>query len=410
MTRPFDGKRILLGVSGSIAAYKAVDLASKLTQAGALVDVLMTQSAQEFVTPLTFRSITHRPVLTTLFDLDSPEAIEHVALAKQADIMVVAPATANIIAKLAWGFADDPVSITWLASDAPRVVAPAMDGDMWNKQQTFDNVEAIRAQGAMLAGPGRGRLASGIEGPGRMAEVPELMARIAMMLGRNGDLAERRIVVSAGGTQEPIDPVRVVANRSSGKMGYAIAEAARDRGAQVVLVTGPTALPDLTGVRTIKVETAGDLRDGVLEACFEADALIMAAAVADYRPAEVAGQKIKKGAEGEELVLRLVQNADFFRDVPEGVLRVGFAAESSNLLENAMLKMREKGLELIAANDITEDGSGFGADTNRVTLLRANGRAEELPLLPKYDVAWELLDRVRDLLDARPEQVRALPS
>ena len=333
MTRPFDGKLVLLGVSGSIAAYKAVDLASKLTQAGAAVDVLMTRAAQEFVTPLTFRSITHRPVLTNLFDVDSPEAIEHVMLAKRADIMVVAPATANMIAKLAWGFADDPITVTWLASGAPKVVAPAMDGEMWDKQQTFDNVEAVRSQGAMLAGPAKGRLASGLEGTGRMAEVPEIMARLAIMLGRNGDLAGRRIVVSAGGTQEPIDPVRVVANRSSGKMGYALAEAARDRGAQVMLVTGPTALPDLVGVRTFKVQTAGEMREHVLGACFEADALIMAAAVADYRPAEVAGQKIKKGAMGEDMILRLVQNDDFFSEVPEGVLRVGFAAESTDLLE-----------------------------------------------------------------------------
>ena len=408
MTRPFQGKRILLGVSGSIAAYKAVDLASKLTQAGALVDVLMTPSAQQFVTPLTFRSITHRPVVTDLFDADSPDAIEHVALAKQADILVVAPATANIIAKLAWGFADDPITVTVLATEAPVLVAPAMDADMWNKQQVFDNVEALRAHGVMLAGPVSGHLASGLEGLGRMAEVPEIMARIAIMLGRKGDLAERRIVVSAGGTQEPIDPVRVVANRSSGKMGYAIAEAARDRGAQVMLVTGPTALPDLVGVKMFKVETAEEMRDDVLEACFEADALIMAAAVADYRPKALAAEKIKKGAK-RSMALEMVRTPDILSEAPKQMVRVGFAAESDNVLENAMFKLNEKGLELIAANDITQDGSGFGTDTNQVTLIHADGKIDELPLLPKYDVAWELLDRVRDLLDARPRPVRPLP-
>ena len=408
MTRPFDGKRILLGVSGSIAAYKAVDLASKLTQAAALVDVLMTPSAQEFVSPLTFQSITHRPVLTNLFDPDSPEAIEHVALAKQADVMVVAPATANTMAKLAWGFADDPISVTWLATGAPKVIAPAMDADMWNKQQVFDNAEALRAQGVMFAGPARGHLASGLEGVGRMAEVPEIMARIAIMLGRNGDLAERRIVVSAGGTQEPIDPVRVVANRSSGKMGYAIAEAARDRGAQVLLVAGPTALPDLVGVKTFKVETAEEMRDDVLEACFEADALIMAAAVADYRPKTTSDAKIKKGA-NRSITLKMVRTPDILAEAPKELVRVGFAAESDDLIKNAKLKLKGKGLELIAANDITKEGSGFGTDTNQVTLLHAGGTIEELPLLSKYDVAWELLNRVRDLLDARPRPERPLP-
>lgn len=400
MKGPFVGKRVLLGVTGSIAAYKAADLASQLTQAGAQVDVLMTRAAQHFVGPMTFRGVTHRPVVIDCFDIGAEEAVEHIALARAADIMIVAPGTANSIAKMAWGLADDPVSITALATEAPVVVAPAMDGAMWGKQSTVDAVEGLRAQGYHVAGPARGRLASGLEGWGRMLEVPDLMGHLALVLGRRGDLAGRRIVVSAGGTREEIDPVRVISNRSSGKMGYAIAEAARDRGALVQLVSS-AGLPTPVGVRLWTVESYAEMRASVLEACFEADVLVMAAAVADFRPAGPSARKLKKGRRPDGISLDLVPNADFFRDVPEGVLRVGFAAESEELLANAQSKLEDKGLALIAANDITQANSGFGSDTNQVTLIDREGGIEELPLLPKYDVAQCLLDRVRAMLEAR---------
>ncbi len=404
MTGPFQGHRVLLGVTGSIAVYKAVDLASKLSQAGAMVDVLMTPSAMEFVAPLTFRSITHRPVVTNLFDPDSPEAVGHVALAKAADILVIAPATAHTLGKLAWGLADDPVSTTALATAAPVLVAPAMDGAMWENAAVQANVEVLKQRGITVAGPARGRLASGLEGWGRMLETPELLGHIAQVLGRHGELAGRKVVVTAGGTQEPIDPVRVVANRSSGKMGYAVAEAARDRGARVVLVAGPTALADPVGVEVVPAPTADAMREAVLDACRDADALVMAAAVADYRPAESHQDKMKKA--DAPWSLELVPTADILSEAPSHLVRVGFAAESSDLVENARAKLVAKGIDLIVANDITQEGSGFGADANRVTLLDGTGGAEELPLLPKYEVAWRLLDRVVALLQGRPQAAR----
>lgn len=396
MNGPFVHKRILLGVSGSIAAYKAVDLASKLTQAGAAVDVLLSHSATQFVTPLTFRSVTHRPVVTDLFDVHSPEAVEHIALAKAADVLVIAPATAHMIAKLALGMADDPISVTVLATTAPLLVAPAMDANMWQHPAVLANADKIVERGGVIVGPGRGRLASGLEGWGRLAETPELMGRIAQLLGRHGDLASRTIVVSAGGTEEPIDPVRVVSNRSSGKMGYALAEAARDRGANVVLVAAPTALDDPPGVDVRHVDTAAEMRDAVLAACADADALIMAAAVADYTPARPSAQKLKKRTT-DGLTVEMVKTDDILSSAPAGIVRVGFAAESDDLLDNARAKLDAKHLDLIVANDITLPDAGFGTDTNKVTLI-APGETMDLPLMSKYDVGIAILDRVAALL------------
>ena len=399
MSGPFYGKRILLGVSGSIAAYKAADLASKLTQGGAEVDVLMTYSATRFVTPLTFRSITHRPVLVDLFDPDSPEAIEHVALAQAAHILVVAPATAHMLAKLALGLADDPISVTALATGAPLLIAPAMDASMWEHPAVQQNVNTLVERGATIVGPGEGRLASGLTGWGRLAETPELLGRIAQTLGANGDLRGRSIVVSAGGTQEPLDPVRVLTNRSSGKMGYAIAEAARDRGADVTLVTAPVAIKPPVGVRIERAETAEQMRNAVQEATGSADALVMAAAVADYRPAEPSGEKLKKEAMAD-LTLALERTEDIIAAVPENVVKVAFAAESSGLLKNARTKLHSKSVDLVAANDITFPGAGFGSDENKVWLVDESGDTE-LPLMAKYEVAMAILDRVATLLDAR---------
>jgi phosphopantothenoylcysteine decarboxylase/phosphopantothenate--cysteine ligase len=403
VSAPFQDKRVLLGVSGSIAAYKAVDLASKLTQAGAEVDVLLTYSGSHFVTPLTFRSVTHRAVVTDLFDLDSPEALEHVAQAVAADVLVVAPATAHMIAKLANGFADDPISVTALATKAPLVIAPAMDASMWDHAAVKANMDKLEERGAVIVGPGRGRLASGLYGWGRLAETTELLGRVAQVLGTNADMVGRAVVVTAGGTQEPIDPVRVISNRSSGKMGYAVAEAARDRGASVVLIAAPTALDDPPGIQTVHVETAEEMRTAVLDACKSADALVMAAAVADYRPSSAAGTKIKKA--GDSLSIDLVKTPDILAESPRNIIRVGFAAESNDLLYNAREKLVGKGLDLIVANDITLPEAGFGADTNKVTILDAK-LADDLPLMSKYEVGARIIDRIVTLLTAhRPSAV-----
>jgi phosphopantothenoylcysteine decarboxylase/phosphopantothenate--cysteine ligase len=397
--QPFAGRRIALGVSGSIAAYKALDLASALTKAGALVDVLLSPSAQRFVTPLAFGALTHRPVLADVFDPDAPEAIEHVALAQAADALVVAPATAHMLAKLAHGLADDPVSLVALATAAPLLVAPAMDAHMWEHPAVQANARTLAERGALVVGPAEGRLASGLVGRGRLEEPAVVLGHLAALLGRDGDLAGRTVVVSAGGTAEPVDPVRVLTNRSSGKMGYALAEAARDRGARVVLVTTPTALPVPAGVEVVSAATAAQMRDAVLAACDGADALVMAAAVADYRPAAPAGQKVKK-ERSASLSLALERTEDILAATPRTLVRVGFAAESEDLPTHARAKLEAKGLDLVVANDITEPGSGFGAEENHVLLVGPQGD-EALPRLPKYQVAWAIWDRVAALLAAR---------
>ncbi len=393
-----DRAQVVLGVTGSIACYKALDLASKLTQAGALVDTIMSYGATRFVTPLAFRSITHRPVVTDTFDPDSELSVEHVALAQRADILVVAPATAHLIAKVAAGLADDPLTTTILATAAPVMVAPAMDGHMYENPATQQNLATLRSRGIIVVGPATGHLASGMVGPGRLVEPAELMGHISAVLARGGDLAGRTIVVSAGGTREPIDPVRVVANRSSGKMGYALAEAARDRGADVVLVAAPTDLPDPVAVRTVHVETALEMRDAVLRSSEGAHALIMAAAVADYRPATASPEKVKKGA--ETWSIQLERNPDILNEARGPLVRVGFAAESERLQENARAKVAGKSLDLIVANDITRDDSGFASDTNKILLVDRHGNVEDLPLMSKYDVASHILDRVAKLLPA----------
>ena len=396
MSGPLAGKQVVLGVTGSIASYKAVDLASKLAQAGALVDVIMSYGATQFVTPLAFRSITHREVVTDTYDVASEFANEHVALARRADVVVIAPATVNCIAKLAVGLADDPLTTTVIATTAPLLVAPAMDAAMYGHPATRENLEKLRQRGVAIAGPAPGRLASGLMGMGRLVEPVELLGHITAILGRDGDLAGRTIVVSAGGTQEPIDPVRVITNNSSGKMGYALAEAARDRGARAVLVAAPTGLTDPPLVEVVKVQTAEQMAQAVLREVAQADALIMAAAVADYRPVRAAEQKIKKS--GDELTIDLEPTTDILATAQGRFIRVGFAAESENLVANATEKVQRKSLDLIVANDITDAESGFGSDTNRVALIDRQLRVEELPLLTKYELGNRILDRVRDLL------------
>ena len=392
-----DGKSVVLGVSGSIASYKAVDLASKLVQMNAAVDVLMTPAAREFVTPLTFAAITHRPVVTSMFEPQSELSINHVALAERADIVVVAPATANTIARIAHGMADDPISATVLATRAPVMVAPAMDANMYDSPATQANVKTLLERGIHVAGPAEGRLASGLVGKGRLLETADLLGHIRILLGRDGDLAGRKIVVTAGGTQEAIDPVRIITNHSSGKMGYAIAEAARDRGARPVLITAPSALTDAVGVETVRVDSALSMRDALNHECIDADAVIMAAAVADWRVAEVADRKVKKG-DSDTWTIDLVKNPDLIAGISsEKIVKVGFAAETESLVENAKSKLVSKDLDLIVANDITASDAGFASDDNRVIILDRKGGIDRLPLMSKYDVGVEVLNRVMPL-------------
>lgn len=389
-------KTIILGITGSIAAYKAAEIASQLTQAGAKVNVIMTKEAIEFISPVTFRALTGNPVVTEMFDLASEFSIEHVSLAKSADIVVIAPATANIIAKLAAGFADDMLCCTVLATRAPVVIAPAMETNMYDNPITQDNLSKLKARDFVIIGPATGWLASGKEGLGRLTDVNDILGSIRHILGRDGDLTGKHIVITACGTQEPIDPVRYISNRSSGKMGYALAEAARDRGARVSLITAPASIPKPAGVDVIKVGTAQEMRQAVENVTPQADALIMAAAVADYRPKSTAKEKIKKGDAG--LTIEMECTPDILGIVKGNFIKVGFAAESSKLVENAREKLKQKGLDFIVANDITASDSGFGADSNRVTIIDREGRIDSLPLMPKRDVAERVLDRVTELL------------
>lgn len=398
------GKHILLGVTGSIAAYKAADLASKLAQQGALVDVILTDGAQKFVTPLTFQSVTGRKAHTNA-DLWGNEAhVLHVGLGHHADVLVIAPCTANTLAKLAHGMADSLLTVTTLAADCPLILAPAMDAGMYEAPATQANVRILKERGAIFIGPKDGHLASGLTGSGRMAEPPEIFGGIRQVLARGRSLTGKRIVVTAGGTQEPIDPVRYLTNRSSGKQGYALAQAALDAGAQVTLVTHPTALTLPYGADVVEVRTAQNMLDGVLTACKNADALIMAAAVADFRVKQVAEHKLKK-QDGIPLIELeaapdILGTVSKMRDALQQLkVVVGFAAESRDLVANAVSKLTSKKLDFIAANDISATDAGFAVETNRITLLYADGRRESLPLMGKDQVADAILERVATLLE-----------
>ncbi|HKY56245.1 MAG TPA: bifunctional phosphopantothenoylcysteine decarboxylase/phosphopantothenate--cysteine ligase CoaBC [Anaerolineales bacterium] len=416
-------RRIILGVTGSIAAYKAADLASKLAQAGAQVDVILTSAAEKFITPLTFQSVTGRRAYTDS-DLWGNEAhVLHVGLGHAADLIVIAPCTANTAAKLAHGQADTLITVTALASKCPLMIAPAMDGGMFDHPSTQENVEILKKRGAFIIEPLEGHLASGLIGKGRLPETHELIGHIRLILGRNGLLAGKKIVITAGGTQEPLDPVRVLTNRSSGKQGYALAQAALDFGAHVTLITTPTSLISPIGAKVIRVETAKQMLDAVLKESEEVDALIMAAAVADFRPKTTAKNKIKKETgipqielEATEDILKTVaskrlEKIELSPSTPtDGGIQlesekkgprivVGFAAESQDLLQNAANKLESKGLDLIAANDISATDAGFAVETNRVTLLFADGRRETLPLMSKAKTAELILERVAILLE-----------
>ncbi|MBA7570741.1 MAG: bifunctional phosphopantothenoylcysteine decarboxylase/phosphopantothenate--cysteine ligase CoaBC [Dehalococcoidia bacterium] len=390
-----NNKTVVLGITGSIAAYKAADIASKLTQAGAKVEVVMTGAATKFIKPLTFRSITGRPALTDAFKAVSKHSIGHVALGTAADLVVIAPASAATIAKLAAGICDNMLTLVVMATKAPVILAPAMNVNMFENAANQENLARLKARGFTVVDPEYGRLASGAKGKGRLADVDKIMAAIEGALGGSADLAGKRLVVTAGGTRERIDPVRYIGNPSSGKMGYALAEAARDRGAKVTLITA-SSLPEPGGITVVPVETAAQMKQAVTKAVVKADALLMAAAVADYQSKTVSRSKIKKASPG--LTLELVRTPDILGEVRGNFIKVGFAAESDNIITNAKKKLAAKKLDLIVANDITDKKSGFGVDTNKVTLIAKQGKAESLPLMSKREVADKILDRVVGLL------------
>jgi phosphopantothenoylcysteine decarboxylase/phosphopantothenate--cysteine ligase len=400
------GKRILLGVTGSISVYKAADLASRLTQAGAEVDVLMTRAAESFVSPLTFRTVTGRQAYTEANLWGQKEHVLHVELARMADAYVIAPATANTIFKLAYGVSDSLVSLAALACECPIMVAPAMDVGMYQHTAVRANVEILHARGVTLAGPAEGRMASGLVGKGRLLEPVALIGHLRLMLGRSGALAREKVVVTAGGTHEAIDPVRVIANRSSGKQGFALAQAALDRGADVTLIAGPTTLETPVGAKRLDVTSAAEMEEAVVEHADKASVLLMAAAVADFRPASEASEKIKKAARPETLTLEATDDilqavAERRKATGRPAVVVGFAAESEDLVAHASEKLEAKGLSLIVANDVTDPDAGFGVDTNRVTLIDPDGGVQELPLLSKAGVAERVLERVESLLGGR---------
>ncbi len=390
-------KTIVLGITGGIAAYKAADLASKLTQAGASVETVMTEAATKMITPLTLRNLTHRPVVTDMFQLASEWSEQHIALAEAADAVIIAPATANTISKLAAGIADNMLGCVVLATRAPVIIAPAMNDIMYRNAVTQENLGKLKARGFTVIEPEYGRLASGKMGKGRLPETAKIIEVIERVLGQKRDLEGKRIVVTAGGTQEPIDPVRHIGNRSSGKMGYALAEAARDRGAKVTLISANASLDEPAGVTVVKVQTAAEMKKAVAGAVKKADVLLMAAAVADYQPQTTAKSKIKKESK-QQLTLKLVKTPDIISEVKGDFIKVGFAAESEDLVANAKKKLAAKGLDLIIANDITAPDSGFDVDTNRVVIIDKKGKTEELPLMSKREVADKVLDRVKGLL------------
>ena len=394
------GKLVVLGVSGSIAAYKSVELARRLTQAGASVQVVMTRSATEFVQPLTFQALTYRPVEIEMFSGIDDRAAGHVSMGIHADLIVIAPATAHVLARLAHGFADDLLATTVLASSAPVIVAPAMETHMWQNAATAANVATLRSRGVRIVDPESGELASGMTGQGRLAAIERIEEEIvAALRARSRLLAGRRVVVTAGPTLEPIDPVRVITNRSSGKMGYAVATAARDAGADVTLIAGPTALSAPPGVRLVPIETVAEMRDAVVASLPDADAVVMATAVSDYAAADPSATKLKKKDIGDAVTLRLVRTPDVLAAVAAarraGTLLVGFKAETGDPVAEAGRMLKEKGLDLVVANDVSADV--FGSDTDQVTFVSADG-AEPLPRLAKTEVARRLVEKIAERL------------
>jgi len=399
MKTPVEGKNILLGLTGSIACYKAAELASKLAQQGAVVETILTESAQRFITPLTLQSVTGQRAYTDRDLWGSQGHIQHIGLGRNADLLVIAPASANTIAKIAHGIADNLLTVTALAARCPLLIAPAMDGGMFANPATQANLDILRQRGCLIVGPAEGHLASGMVGIGRMVEPLELIGHIRLALSRNGPLKGTTVIVTAGGTQEPIDPVRAITNRSSGKQGFALAQAALDLGAQVILIHGPVHLTPPVGAQPIQVLTANEMLDAVMAHLSQASVLVMAAAVADFRPIQAAAQKIKKEGGIPQLKLEatldiLSHVADYRRQNGSPQVVVGFAAESQALLENARLKLAAKRLDFIVANDITAPDAGFAVETNQVSIISADGSTQSLPLMSKAEVASEVMEQV----------------
>ena len=392
--------RITLGVTGGVAAYKAAELVRRLQQEGFSVEVVMTRAACEFITPLTFAALTGKKVITGLFahsggEANLESAIEHIAVAQRTDLLLVAPATADIIAKFSRGISDDFLSTLYLATTAPVVVAPAMNVNMWNHPATQENLERLRGRGVHVVNPNEGYLACGMTGAGRLAGQDAIVSTVREVLQLRRDLDGQTVLLTAGPTQEDLDPVRFLTNRSSGRMGYAVAEAAAQRGAKVILVTGPTALDTPAGVTRVNVRSASEMLHSVEENFSAATIAIFAAAVADYRPADAASQKIKKTA--GDITLRLEPNPDILAIIARKRghrLIVGFAAETDKVAENARKKLTDKNADLIVANDVTAEGAGFDVDTNIVTLFARDGRDLALPKLTKHEVAHRILDEV----------------
>ncbi len=401
--------RVALGVSGGVAGYKADELVCRLQQEGIEVQVVMTKSAQEFVTPLTFAALTGQKVITEMFGTESAaanveSAIEHIAVAQRIDLLIVAPATANIIAKMARGIADDFLTTLYLATTAPVVVAPAMNFNMWEHQATQENIDALRARGVHVVAPEEGYLACGMTGDGRLAGVEAIAKAVCARLGIEHDLEKENVIVTAGPTCEDLDPVRYLTNRSSGKMGYALAEAAARRGARVVLISGPTRLDPPQGVEFVSVRSTEQMHAAVREHLPRATAVIMAAAVADYRPVAPQMKKMKRG-EGH-ITLELESTPDILAGIARtdgDRIIIGFAAETDHVAEHARGKLESKQADLIVANDVTSEGAGFDHDTNIITLYARDGSEKAFPRMPKIDAAHRILDRLLELRHSRRE-------
>jgi phosphopantothenoylcysteine decarboxylase/phosphopantothenate--cysteine ligase len=392
-------KKVVLGVTGCIGAYKAAEIVRGLKKKGLAVQVIMTASAAEFITPLTLETLSERPVITALFGNGREQGTRHISLTEECDLLLVAPATANVVAKFALGIADDFLTTFFLANRAPVLIAPAMNTQMWDHAALQENIATLRRRGVEIIEPGEGWLACGWTGKGRLAEPDEIVARVELRFEKGMTLAEEIFLVSAGPTAEPLDPVRWFTNRSSGKMGFRIADAARDRGARVILVSGPSAEPDPEGVEVIRVTTAAEMKEAVISRLDEVTVVVMAAAVADYRPEAAQSSKLKKGR--GSIDIKMVATDDILEEIgrlrsPEQIV-VGFAAETEELEEGGRKKLEKKKLDLVVANDVSRKGSGFAADDNEVILIGRDGKAEALPLMSKRLVAEEILKRVEVL-------------